>query len=376
MVILLNTSNLYVGGGVQVALSFINVIKNIDPDNTYHIFLSTTIAKQITQEEFPDNVYFYIIEKSPSIIKGRSKTVKRLDILEDRIGPDVVFSVFGPTYWKPKARHIVGFALGWITNPTSEAYKALNFKQKIKRRLDTIYKSYYFKRDTDIYIVETEDAKEKLFKVFNISKEKTFVVGNTHSSFFDGRDYPEFKLLDRKKKEFRLVTIAHNYPHKNIKIIKKVLPYLKDREINYKFFITIDDESYNSLFKDYKEQVINLGPVESKYCPSLYKQCDALFLPTLLESFTASYPESMKMKKPICTSDLSFAHSICQGAALYFDPLDSKDIADKIMQLAESQFLQKELISKGTERLKAFETAESRASRYLEVCKKVFLKEI
>jgi glycosyltransferase involved in cell wall biosynthesis len=376
MNIIINTSNLYVGGGVQVALSFINELNNVSEENNYHVFVSKAVRDQIDYRVFSDKFKFYFIPKSPSHLIKRLKITKFLSNLEEKIMPDVVFTVFGPSYWRPKARHVVGFALGWITNPASEAYKTLNFKQKIKRRLDTIYKSYYLKRDTDIYIVETEDVKEKLFKVFNISKEKTFVVGNIHSSFFNGKDYPAFKLLDKKKKEFRLVTIAHNYSHKNIKIIKEVLPYLKDREMNYKFFITIDDESYNSLFKNYKEQVINLGPVKSKYCPSLYKQCDALFLPTLLESFTASYPEAMKMKKPICTSDLSFAHSICHGAALYFDPLDSKDIADKIMQLAENKSLQKELISKGTERLKDFETAESRASKYLEVCKKAFLREI
>ena len=58
MVIILNTSNLYVGGGVQVALSFLNVIKNIYTKNIYHIFLSTAIADQIIQKEFPDNMHF------------------------------------------------------------------------------------------------------------------------------------------------------------------------------------------------------------------------------------------------------------------------------------------------------------------------------
>jgi len=295
--------------------------------------------------------------------------------LENEIDPDIVFSLFTPTYWRPKNKHIVGFALGWMTNPKSEAYQVLSLKQKIRRRLDSMYKTYYVKRDSDYFIVETEDVKEKLFKVLNIPKENTFVVGNTYSSYFDQKEYPQFELPEKKQNEFRFITIAHNYPHKNIKIIKEVLPYLQDREIVYKFFVTIDDESYNVIFKEYKDQVINLGSVESKYCPSLYEQCDALFLPTLLESFTASYPEAMKMRKPILTSDLSFAHSLCQDAALYFDPLDPKDIADKIIELSEDQELQQTLIKRGTERLKDFETAKSRAKKYLDICEKIITKE-
>ncbi len=376
MKILINTSNLSIGGGMQVALSFINELNNLKLDNEYHIFLSVALKNQINQTFFLSNFYFYCIEKSPSSLRTRKQIVSQLDALENDINPDIVLSVFTPTYWRPKSTHIVGFALGWMINPHSEAYRVLGLKQKIRRKLDSMYKTYYVKRDADYYIVETEDVKEKLFKVLNIVKEKTFVVGNTYSSEFDQDNYAELSLPERSNHEFRLVTIAHNYPHKNIKIIKEVLPYLKDSALNYKFFITIDDENYRTIFKGLEDRVINLGSVESKYCPSLYDQCDALFLPTLLESFTASYPEAMKMKKPILTSDLSFAHTLCQDAAFYFDPLDPKDIANKIIELSEDQQLQNELIIKGTERLKDFETAESRARKYLSICEKIIKKDI
>ena len=371
MKLIVNTSNLNVGGGMQVAISFINELKEMKNTNEYHVFLSQDINKQIEQNSFPGNFNFYLIEKSPSSLRTRKSIVSKLNALENEIDPDIVFSLFTPTYWRPKNKHIVGFALGWMTNPKSEAYQVLSLKQKIRRRLDSMYKTFYVKRDSDYFIVETEDVKEKLFKVLNIPKENTFVVGNTYSSYFDQEEYPKFELPEKEKNEFRFITIAHNYPHKNIKVIKEVLPYLQGSEINYKFFVTIDDESYNVIFKEYKDQVINLGSVESKYCPSLYEQCDALFLPTLLESFTASYPEAMKMSKPILTSDLSFAHSLCQDAALYFDPLDPKDIADKIIKLSEDQQLQNKLIAKGIERLKDFETADSRARKYIEICEKV-----
>ncbi len=375
MKLIINTSSLYVGGGIQVALSFINELKQINKNNEYHIFLSQAINKQIEQKSFPKNCHFYLIEKSPSSLKTRKKIVAKLDALEKEINPDIVFSVFAPSYWKPRSKHIIGFAMGWITNPKSEALKVISFKQKTKRTLDTIYKKYYVKRDAQYFIVETDDVKEKLFNVLKIPKENVFVVGNTYSSHFDQADYSRFELTNRKENEFRLITISHNYSHKNIKIIKEVLPYLENKNIAYKFFLTIDEESYKTLFHGHEDQVINLGPVQSKYCPSLYEQCDALFLPTLLESFTASYPEAMKMQKPILTSDLSFAHSLCQKAAIYFDPFDSKDIADKIIKLSKDQQLQEELITKGNDRLQNFETAKSRARKYVEICERIIKKD-
>ena len=156
---------------------------------------------------------------------------------------------------------------------------------------------------------------------------------------------------------------------KNFKIISDLVPLLEGG--NIKFILTLDQRSFSSLFKKSSSQVINLGPVKQKSCPSLYAQCDALFLPTLLEIFSASYPEAMKMKLPILTSNYSFAKDICRDAALYFDPLSAKDIAAKIKLLANDKSLQKELIKKGEKRVKEFETARSRAEKYLALCEKI-----
>ena len=52
MKIIINVSNLYVGGGVQVAISFINELKFIKNINQYHIFLSEPINLQIEKNLF------------------------------------------------------------------------------------------------------------------------------------------------------------------------------------------------------------------------------------------------------------------------------------------------------------------------------------
>lgn len=375
MKIIINTSNLYVGGGVQVALSFINELKALREENQYHIFLSQAIAKQIDQENFPANFSFYLIEKSPASLKTRKSVVAKLDALEEQIVPDIVFSVFGPSYWRPKAKHLLGIADGWVYNPDSVAYERLPFSTRIKRRLHGKYKAYYFKKDADYYVVETEDAQKKLSNIVGLAKDHIFVVGNTYSAVFDEKIYMQednrfYKKLPVKQAgEFRLMYIAHNHPSKNIEVINELLPLLKEHNIT--FYLTLDNDSFLRLFPTAPKQVINLGPVPQQSCPSIYKQCDTLFAPTLLETFSAAYPEAMKMKKPILTSNYSFATDTCQEAALYFDPLDPNDIAEKIKKLAEDKVLQKTLVEKGTKRLKVFETARSRAEKYIEICKKM-----
>ena len=375
MNLIVNTSNLYVGGGLQVAISFINELNLLVTDNQYYIFLSKAADKQISQENFSNNFHFYLIEKSPSSLKNRKNIVKKLNDLEEKINPDIVFSVFGPTFWTPKTVHVMGFALPWLINPDSSAFGQLPLFKNIKKRMEILYKSHFVKENADYYVTETEDTKSRLSKYHNIDNNNIYVVSNTYNSFFDEPVRKDISFVEPQKQEFRLITISHNYPHKNLKVIRDVIPYLKEQKLHYKFVLTIDKESYESLFSDMQDYVITIEPINTDLCPSAYEQCDALFLPTLLECFTASYPEAMKMKKPILTSDLSFAKDICQDAALYFDPLDPKNIADKIMELAEDQQLRSDLIEKGIKRLQHFETAQSRAEKYLKICEQIIKKE-
>ena len=375
MKFLINTSNLYVGGGLQVALSFINELKMMETSHDYHVFLSQAMDKQLDKNSFPKNFHFYLIKKSPASLKTRKQIVTQLDTLEKQIQPDVIFSVFGPSYWKPKTKHLTGFADGWVYNPDSIAYDRLPLSKRIKMRLHGKYKSYYLKKDADFFVMETEDAKQKLSQVVGIKKENIYVVGNTYSTVFNEKQYVNVtneKCIDLPPKEdaeFRLMYIAHHHVNKNLTIINDLLPLLSEH--NIKFVLTLYETSFKNLFPTPTDKIINLGPISQKSCPSVYKQCDALFAPTLLETFSAAYPEAMKMEKPILTSNYSFARDVCRDAALYFDPLDPEDIAEKIIQLVRDKVFYQELIDKGKKRVKEFETARTRAEKYIAICEKI-----
>ncbi len=73
------------------------------------------------------------------------------------------------------------------------------------------------------------------------------------------------------------------------------------------------------------------------------------------------------MRKPIITSDLGFAHTVCGEAALYADPMDPKHFAEKIVQLMSEPALSDELIKMGQLQQASFLTAKQRAERYLDI---------
>jgi glycosyltransferase involved in cell wall biosynthesis len=117
--------------------------------------------------------------------------------------------------------------------------------------------------------------------------------------------------------------------------------------------------------------VKTLGPVPAAACPDLYADADAVFLPTLLECFSANYPEAMVMRKPILTSDLSFATGLLGSSAIYFDPLDASDIAQKILQLSHGKDIYNAVVAKALNVLPNFIGPAERASCLVSLCERV-----
>lgn len=376
MNIIINTSTLSASGATQVATSFITECRKFS-ENSYHVFLSETVAKQISVKDFPDNFSFYTFEGHPLYGAKGFRVRKQLQKLETQILPDVVFSVFGPSWWKPKAPHVQGYAYPYYVYPESPIVDKLTFKEKLKLSLYKKLHLHFLNKDGNCFVSETQDVSERLQKLLPQKKNKFYAVGNTCSSnYYDFLKQPKHEnqniLPIKKQGEFRFLSLCTYHLHKNLEILNKVIPRLNEicPHHQIKFVLTLDHENFYTKFtEEAKSSIINLGRIDVKNCPQLYSECDALFLPTLLECFSANYPEAMVMEKPILTSSLSFATTVCGDAAMYTDPLNESEIAEKIIQLYQDSNLRKSLVERGKERLKDFPSAQQRAKAYLEICK-------
>ena len=373
MKLIINASNLLGSGGMQVANSFIHECRNY-PIDEFHVFLSPKLNEELDRSAFPQNFFFYAVDHIPGLFGKGLAMVKLLREWESSICPDCVFTVFGPSYWKPTSIHVMGYAMPHYIYPESPFYKIISLREKLEWKLRSIVKMNQVKNNAQYYHVETEDVRRRLAKTINVGSERIYVVSNTHSALYDSltTDNTSPKMISSQKNdEFRLICISAYWTHKNLEIINEVVPILLEKGCkNVKFVLTLPTDIFLKVFKPLvREYIINVGPVAVKDCPLLYSECDAAFLPTLLECFSANYPEAMKMKKPIITSELGFARTICGDAALYFDPLNPKEIADTIIKLMDDETLGEKLVLNGSKRLLSFDSATQRAKKYLNICK-------
>ena len=369
MKLLINTATTNKGGGVQVAKSFIEECKELS-ENEYFVVLGENISKTININSFSKNFTFYDAPFRPATkVFTWSSHNYFLKRIEKEWKPDVVFTTSGPSYWRPKVKHVMGYNLPHYIYSDSPYFSVIPFSANIKWKFRKIVAKFFFKRDADALVVQTDDVKERVKKL--LSKNRVFTVSNTISDHYLSPKEVAKKLPAKAKNQFRLLTLSAWYPHKNLSIIPKVLDVLIERgHTNIVFVVTLPKGDMAKLchVDKYAAQLLNIGPVKIEEGASLYQECDAMFLPTLLECFSASYAEAMQLQKPIITSDMGFAHTVCKDAALYVNPMDENEIASKIITLSKSKELQEDLVRNGVERLQMFGSSRDRAKRYIQIC--------
>lgn len=360
--IIVNTSNLQKGGALQVALSFVNEANKLKGFQ-FHVFLGRESAKVINAKEF-GNIKFFKIDFHPTdSIKSYFSFRKKLSQLESQINPKAVITVFGPCYWKPKSRHIMGFANGYLLYDDTYFFQRYPGQKGIKYKLKKALHKRFLKQEADFYWTETDDSSKRLANFLDKEISKIVVASNNASNYFrENKFYSSDKLP--KKSAFRLVYISSFYLHKGFDILKDVMCELNSKGRKVELLVTLQKDDFEKCFEGC-EGVINLGRVNPRFCPSIYKSSDAVIIPSLLETFSASYPEAMISEKPIITTDLPFSRDICQDAALYFDPSNSRSAVDRIIELMDSHELYNKKVQLGKTRVLDFDLPEKRFSKIL-----------
>jgi glycosyltransferase involved in cell wall biosynthesis len=368
MRIVINTSKLRFGGALQVALSFIYECKR-HTEHEYHVFVGQGVGRSLRKEEFPANFHFYDFDFGVLNVFKLRRISSQLSQLEKQIEPDCVITTSGPSYWHSKSPHLMGYNLGMYIYNDSPYFKTISWYRNLRYFIKRKIHFWFFKRDATALIVQTEDVNRRVRKA--LKKKYVYTISNTYNNFFSEPVFYDLAIPPRHDGEIRFLTLTSYYPHKNIEIIPGLIEELDKRgHSNVRFILTLPPSVFKNIFRNYDtSRIINVGTVKPEECPTLYNESDYMFLPSLAECFSASYPEAMVMKKPIITTGLSFAKSICGDAAMYYEPMDAKSAAEIIDSLIKNIPLQKALIKNGLERLKKFDNADERARKILELCK-------
>lgn len=367
MRILINTSCLRFGGAVQVALSVIHECRRY-PQHEFHVVLGPGVGTVLNCSDFPNNFHFYCKDFGIMGLTKLLRVRREMSAIEAEVRPDCVVTTSGPAYWRSRAPHLMGFNLPLYIYPESPYLRRMPLGQFVRIAARRYLHVRFFRREADALIVQTDDVNQRVRRLLN--SENVHTVTNNHSGWYDNPRPSVLRLPPRRVGVFRLLTLSSYYSHKNLELIPEVIKLLPNQlRDRVEFVLSLTAAEYRErIGSEIPPQVLLVGPVSPPDCPTLYSECDAMFLPTLAECFSASYPEAMRMQKPIVTTGLGFARSICQDAALYFSPCDAQSAASVISRLVDDLPLQEDLRRRGVRQLTAFDTAAERADKILVIC--------
>ncbi len=360
MKLIINASNLHIGGGVQVASSFIYDLYKLS------VFDVTIVCSKVVYENLPNDINEHLFDNFIVMDVYGVKSIfdKRLRGVFN--GYDVCFTIFGPFYPKINVKkHICGFAQPWIAYPNNTAYSKLSVRDKLKNKLKFFIQGEFFKKYDEL-IVEQEHVKKALNNIKGFTAP-IHVVENAVSSIFDDVSKWEYVRLPTMEHSITIGFIGRPYVHKNIDILSKVNEVLiNDIGVKVNFLFTFTGAEMEELGFDLIENFYSIGALKLEQCPEFYNCIDFLIFPSLLECFSASPIEALKMNKLVLASDLPFITGLNLPNISYFEPLNAESIALLINKTIDDGIFKRDL-SNDFKLYKSQGKSEERAKQYLKI---------
>jgi glycosyltransferase involved in cell wall biosynthesis len=370
MKILVNASTLVTGGALQVAVSLISEIAKDPCGETWEFVVSKEVAAQLGLSGVAVGFAKVTVVTPSPAQSWRSRGAVRN--IERVAKPDVVLTIFGPAYVRFRAPHICGVANPWVTHASKLAYRKLGSAVRIFNSIfGAVYKAAWYRR-ADAWIVEAACAKDGLAARLMLPSERIITIpNNCGAQYLRGGVVPS---RPRRGESVRMLYLSAYYAHKNFELIPRVLAELNRArpDQRWEMLVTLpaEQDSTKRLLAlaaqaGVVEQIRNLGPVAVSDGPCAYEAANLCFMPSLLECFSANYPEAMAMRRPIVTSDLPFARDVCADAAVYFNADDAKDAARALLNLVDDAQLWERCLAQGTARLQQLPTPREKYLMYL-----------
>ena len=219
-------------------------------------------------------------------------------------------------------------------------------------------------RAKDIIAV-SKNTKKDLMRLLNVPEDRVRVVYNGVGPEFQFIQDASLlqKTLDKYniKKQFLLYTGVWR-DHKNlVRLLDAFKILVKDKNMNIELVMTgKPDPAYPEVLDTIKKHhltrdVILPGHVSEEELISLYNSALFYVFPSLYEGFGIPPIEAMRCGTPVLASNTSSIPEICgEGNAVFFDPYDVKDIAEKIGGLFKDANMQSQLVANGLTRSMIF----------------------
>lgn len=209
----------------------------------------------------------------------------------------------------------------------------------------------------------SEFSKREIMRLLHVKEEKISVIYNAVPSSLTRPDTEDGKTPE---KERYILAVSSIDPRKNFGTLLKAFALLEDTDIKL-YIVGGQNRIYTTSVKELSagipaERVKWLGRVSDAELAGYYRNAACFVYPSLYEGFGIPPLEAMYAGTPVVVSDISPLREVCGDAAQYANPLDAKDIAEKISLVIYDRELRDKLRAKGHIRCREFDWKRSAGS--------------
>lgn len=325
--------NVVKGGGISVVFSFMEYLLSRDnevvvlcPDlPIYHEFMQKNnfVNKVWIVHYFP--IKFNFIFFKPII------NYLFLPLYVWRIRCKYIFN-FGNVAFPSFQSHFLLMHNAFAVSNDKKLFNHFSLFDRIRQNLMNKFILFNIRFATKVG-VQTKTIHAQLEKTTGIVAEIVPNISISRIHFPIAIETPRFD-----SEYINLLFLSKYYTHKNFESLFFIGQIILQRNLKIRFSITFDNtDKYESLFlKKVRnlglENIIrNIGVVRTDELMNVYLMHDGLYLPTLMESYSGTYTEAFKFKRPIFTSNRDFAKEVCEEGAFYFDPYNYEEIIKTII---------------------------------------------
>lgn len=339
-----------------VALELIKNLQAIDTINEYHIFIKDDVDNAILT--LNGNFHLHILPSSPypiweQYILPKAVAKIKADVLHctgntaplfspcpvvitlhdiiylenNPLSKGSIYQRFGNLYRKFIVPFVVQSAKKIVTVSQFEIGTILKRLPTLKDKLQVVYNgvgTHFFNNNADGYL---EEVKRK----YTLPDNFILFLGNTApKKNLDNVVLAFSKAIESKSIDLNLVIV--DFSRENL---KSVLERLK-----------VSDSIMAKISLP--------GYVKNTDLPAFYGLSKIFLYPSLRESFGIPILEAMACGAPVITSNTSSMPEVASDAAVFVDPFDYNDMAEKLIRLATDNNLYQHMREKGLERAKYF----------------------
>jgi len=221
-------------------------------------------------------------------------------------------------------------------------------------------------RHIDRIIAVSEWVKQELIEIVGVKESRIEVVPNgiDHSAFYPRPHGEETEILIQPfsfRKPYILCVSRIDHPVKNqIRLIKAFELFKERTGFPHRLVLAGADNNNSKKVKKtaakskLRSDIFFTGHFPISSLPELYSGADFVVLPSMYEGFGMGVLEAMACGIPSACARAASLPETAEHAAMYFDPYDPEDMADRMVVLASDRELNERYRKLGLERAKTF----------------------